>query len=177
MCEDDKNFESFEEQVRAIADELGRTVERTMGQVDLDEIAQSFGVNPDRAMEWLQGAGGWLRAHAEDLGEEVASRGAGARTGRKPTDAAEDPLSSAGPHPLDLPTEEQGLALAALYSGRWTIEPGSDALAAQGDGPGPNDALGLVRELRVRDWIGADGSVTLVGHHALGRWLAAATPR
>jgi len=189
MCADDNNFESFEETVRAIAEELGRTVEQAVGRVDLDDVAQRFGVDPDRAREWVQGAGFWLRTQAEDLGEEVASRGAGsgsgaapgdataAKTGAAATGAGDDPLSSAAPHPLDLPTEEQGLALAALDSGRWTIEPGSDALAAQGDGPGPNDALGLVRELRVRDWIGADGSVSLVGHNALSRWLAAATPR
>jgi hypothetical protein len=28
-----------------------------------------------------------------------------------------------------------------------------------------------VRELRVRDWIDADGTVTLTGQHALRRWL------
>ncbi len=80
-------------------------------------------------------------------------------------------------HPLDLPTEEQALALAALDSGRWTVEPGSDSLTAKGDGPGPSDALGIVRELRVRDWIGPDGELTQVGHHALSRWLSAANRR
>ncbi|MGP0047489.1 MAG: hypothetical protein ACLPZR_01390, partial [Solirubrobacteraceae bacterium] len=77
----------------------------------------------------------------------------------------------------DLPTEEQGLALAALASGRWTVEPGTGALAAKGDGPAPTDALGIVRELRVRDWIAADGEITIVGRHALSRWLDATTPR
>jgi hypothetical protein len=76
-----------------------------------------------------------------------------------------------------MPTEEQGLALAALDSGRWTVEPGSHALAAVGDGRGPSDALGLVRELRSRDWISADGAVTVVGHHALRRWVEAAASR
>jgi hypothetical protein len=90
--------------------------------------------------------------------------------------ASNDPLRSAAPHPLDLPTDEQGLALAALESGRWMVEPGTDALAARGDGPGPSDALGIVRELRVRDWLGADGEITLVGRGALSRWLEAATP-
>jgi hypothetical protein len=69
------------------------------------------------------------------------------------------------------------LALAALDSGRWTVEPGSNALAAHGEGRGPTDALGLVRELHARDWIAADGEVTLVGRHALSRWLDASTPR
>jgi hypothetical protein len=44
-------------------------------------------------------------------------------------------------------------------------------LTAHGEGPGPSDALGLVRELRVRDWIDANGDVTLVGGAALARWL------
>ena len=78
---------------------------------------------------------------------------------------------------MDLPTEEQGLALAALASGRWTVEPGSNTLVADGGGPGPRDALGLVGELRARDWIAADGGVTLVGSHALSRWLDASGPR
>src|SRR5438094_620320 len=68
-------------------------------------------------------------------------------------------------------------ALAALDSRRWTVEPGSDSLTAKGDGPGPSDALGIVRELRVRDWIGPDGELTQVGHHALSRWLSAADRR
>ena len=79
----------------------------------------------------------------------------------------DDPLRGAGPDPLDIPTDEQGRALAALDSGRWTVEPGTSALSSHGDGPAPSDALGLVRELRVRDWIDADGEVTLVGRHAL----------
>jgi hypothetical protein len=73
-----------------------------------------------------------------------------------------------------VPTEEQGLALAALDSGRWIVEPGADALAGKGEGPGPSDALGIVRELRVRDWITTDGKLTLAGRHALSRWLDAA---
>ena len=84
------------------------------------------------------------------------------------------PLGDAGPHPLDPPTAEQRAALAALDSGRWAIEPGTSALAVHGDGPGPRDALGLVRELRVRDWIDGDGRLTLAGRHALSRWLDAA---
>ena len=70
-----------------------------------------------------------------------------------------------------MPTDDQGRALAALDSGRWTVEPGTSALSSSGDGPGPSDALGLVLELRVRDWIDADGEVTLAGHAALQRWL------
>jgi hypothetical protein len=193
MSSDDGNNESFEEQVRAMAEELGRTVERAVNQVDLDRIAGAFGIDSERAREWAEGAGGWLRAQAENLGDEVASRHAPTepRSSGDPTDprasaadapaeahraapAGDDPLRSAAPHPLDVPTEEQGRALAALDSGRWTVEPGSHALTGHGDGPSPDDVLGLVRELRVRDWISADGEVTVVGRHALHRWLEVA---
>jgi len=56
------------------------------------------------------------------------------------------------------------------------VEPGSNTLAAHGDGPAPSDALGLVRELHARDWITAEGEVTLVGRHALSRWLDTTGP-
>jgi hypothetical protein len=173
MFEDDAGDESLEETVRSIARELGSSVERAMDRVDVEEFADAMGVDRDAARDWVENAGGWLRAHAEGLGEEVALRIGGTR---RPA-AREDPLRSAAPHPLDLPSDEQALALAALDSGRWTVEPGTDALAAKGDGPGPSDALGVVRELHVRDWITARGEITLVGHHALSLWLEAAAPR
>jgi hypothetical protein len=172
MFGDDGSRDSFEEMIRAIAREVSRSVE-DMTKIDLDDIAGSVGVDAERARQWLDGASQWLRSQSPTPPEDSASP---APEPPKPITNA-DPLSSAGPHPLDLPTDEQGLALAALESNRWTVEPGSHALASRGGGPGPNDALGLVRELRVRDWIAADGEVTVVGRHALGRWLAAADPR
>jgi hypothetical protein len=173
MCADDESQDSFDEIVRSIAREVSRSVEERMAQVDVEEIAGVIGVDPALARRWVDGAGQWLREQAENLGDEMAFGSAGAAGQR----VDEDPLRRAGPHPLDLPTDDQGLALAALDSGRWTVEPGSNALAAHGDGPGPNDALGLVRELRTRDWIAADGEITLAGRHALSRWLDAADPR
>jgi hypothetical protein len=172
MFGDDGSRESFEEMMRAIAREISRSVE-DMGQIDIDDLAGSVGVDAERARQWLDGAGQWLRSQTGRPQDDTAAQ---TPEPRKPI-TNQDPLSSAGPHPLDLPTDEQGLALAALESNRWTVEPGSHALASHGDGPGPNDALGLVRELCVRDWIAADGEVTVVGRHALGRWLAASDPR
>ena len=134
-----------------MARELGRSVER----IDIDELADSFGVDGDRARDWLTMAGGWLRSQPKES-EAIVKH----------------PLERVGPHPLDLPTEDQGLALAALESGRWTVEPGTRALMARGDGPGPSDALGLARELHVRDWLSAEGEITQTGRHALARWLA-----
>jgi hypothetical protein len=172
VFEDDADGESFEDTIRSIARELGLSVERAVDNLDVEEFATAIGVDPDVARQWVEDAGSWVRAHAESLGADVA-RVAGSR---RPA-AGEDPLRGAAPHPLDLPTDEQGLALAALDSGRWTVEPGTDALAAKSEGPGPGDALGLVRELRVRDWITGDGEITLVGRHALARWLDAGDSR
>jgi hypothetical protein len=183
MWNEDRDPGSFEEMVREIAREVSESVERTVSQVDVDGIANTIGVDPDRAREWLDTAAGMLRAQAERLGDDVASRSASGWTSReRPAPAADhatadDPLRSAAPHPLDLPTDEQGVALAALDSGRWVVEPGSRRLSGQGDGPAPNDTLGLVRELHARDWITADGEVTLVGRHALSRWLDAQAVR
>jgi hypothetical protein len=183
MFEDDRDPGSFEEIVRDIAREVSESVERTVSQVDVDGIANTIGVDPDRAREWLDTAAGMLRSQAERLGDEMASRSTGGWASReRPAPeadhaTADDPLRNAAPHPLDVPTEEQGLALAALDSGRWVVEPGSRTLAGHGDGPAPNDALGLVRELHARDWITADGEVTLVGRHALSRWLDAQAVR
>jgi len=171
MSTDGPNGERLEETLRSIADELGRYIERSLENVDLDELAEATGVDPAAARRWLESAGSWLCAHTEKLGEELARRVAESRRGVYQGDL----LGGAAPHPLDLPTEEQGLALAALDSRRWGVEPGSDMLAAKGDSPDPTDSLGIVRELRGRDWIGRDGELTLVGRHALSRWLEAAS--
>lgn len=188
MSPDDQNGEGFDDMLRSIARELGESVERAIEGVDLDDLASTFGVDPAAAREWIDQAGGWFRAHAESLGDDLPIRPGGRQRApgeqgsdrapgeRARTPASQDPLFSAGPHPLDLPTDEQGIALAALESGRWMVEPGTDALAARGDGPGPSDALGIVRELRVRDWLSGDGEITLVGRRALSRWLDAAIP-
>jgi hypothetical protein len=133
----------------------------------------------------MESAASWLGAQLEHLGEEFASRTAGPASesesgsgtaGSGPESAsrtadAEDPLRGAAPHPLDIPTAEQGRALAALESGRWFVEPASNRLESRGEGPAPSDTLGLVRELRARDWIAAEGELTLAGRHALTRWL------
>ena len=168
MSEDDANDESFEETVRSIVREVTRSIER-VAHADFDEVAEAVGVDLVRVREFAEGAVGWLRAHAEGLGED------GTFWGGAPRAAAvdDDPPASAGPHPLDLPTAEQGVALAAIDSGRWTVEPGSGALAADGEETESAKGPGLVDELRARDWITADGEITPAGRHALSRWLHA----
>jgi hypothetical protein len=180
MSQDNWNGDSWEETLRSMAREAGRSIERLIERVDVDEFADAMGVDADAARQWAESAGDWLRTHADSVGDEVVQRVSGAgRTapGAGRTVPVEDPLISAAPHPLDLPTGEQGLALAALASGRWAVEPGTDALEARGGGPAPKDAHGVVREMRVRDWITADGEITAVGRHALSRWLDLATRR
>lgn len=173
MSDDDSGYGSFDELMRAIAREVSKTMQERADQLDLDGVAETFGVDPNVARQWLDGASQWFRSQVDQTAGEPRFE-----SSTPPhRHVSSDPLTSAGPHPLDLPTNEQGVALAALGSDRWTVEPGTEALAASGPGPGPSDALGLVRELRARDWIDADGEITLVGRHALGRWLQAADPR
>jgi hypothetical protein len=162
MADDERDPKSFEETVREIADEVRRSFERA-ASADPEEMARAAGVDPDRVREWVDLAGEWLRSQLD-----------GGRTPPSRPAASEDVFRDAEPHPLDLPTAQQGTALAALESGRWTLEPGTSTLSVRGGGPGPRDALGLVRELRERDWIDAEGAVTVVGRHALERWLASA---
>jgi hypothetical protein len=190
MCADHSDHDSFEETVREIAEQIGESVERAMEQIDLDQIAGTMGFDPDRAREWFDTAGSWLRSQVERVGDDVADSASRAESAAhadsadprgeptpEPSPIADDPFPSAAPHPLDLATDEQGTALAALDSGRWEVETGSNRLVAHGDGPPPSNALGLVRELRARDWITAEGEVTLAGRRALSRWLDASNSR
>jgi hypothetical protein len=180
MTDDDPYRNSFEDVARALAEEVNRAVER-LSEIDVDEIVRTASAEAERARRWVDEFGQWLREQSDVVGgaafaaAEAWERGPAAAS-RPASDrpAGEDPLRNAGPHPLDVPTAEQGLALAALDSGRWRIEPGTSAIAVTGDGPGPSDALGLVRELRVRDWLSAEGELTLAGRNALKRWLEVA---
>ena len=168
--EDDPTPESFEETVRSIVRELSRSIER-VAHTDFDEVAEAVGVDLDRVKEFAQGAVEWLRAHAEGLGEDGPLWGGAPRGAAAAPD--DDPPANAGPHPLDLPTAEQGVALAAMDSGRWTVEPGTGALATDGEEGESADGPGQVDELRARDWITAEGEITPAGRHALRRWLDA----
>src|SRR4051794_14315016 len=160
MSDEDDVPKSFEEALRAIADEVSRGLQNFKAD-DLEDVARSYGVDAERAKRFFDSAGEWLRAQAENLGGTPFPA-------TTPETRWEDPLR---PDPLDMPADDQGRALAALDSGRWSVEPGTSMLTAHGDGPGPSDALGLVRALRVRDWIDGDGEVTLAGRAALRRWL------
>ena len=162
MSDEDKP-KSFEETLRAIADEVTRGIERVQ-RGELEDIAREYGVDADRAKRFMDDAGDWLRAQADGFNHADAGAAALAAASRaRPTRRGRRSRPAPARTRWTCPTEDQGRALAALDSGRWTVEPGTSALSSSGDGPGPSDALGLVRELRVRDWIDADGEVTLDG--------------
>ncbi len=165
MSEDGDANESFQDRVKWIARELSRSVEH-LAQLDVDEIARTIGVDAERARSAADSVGRWLGAHGEAVGSETFF---GEGESRPPASGGAD-RRGVGPQPLDLPSESQGLALSALDSGRWTVEPGSNLLLTHGEGPAPGDGLGLVGELRARDWIDSGGEVTLLGRRALSRW-------
>src|ERR1044072_6086960 len=150
MSDHEPDGRSFEDVARALADEVNRAVER-LSAIDLDDIARVANDEAERARRWI-----------EDLARSLTPNGDVARS------PGQEPVHHAAPHPLAMPTTEQGVALAALESGRWRIESGTFSVH---DGPGPSDPLGLLRELRVSDWVTADGELTLTGRKALARWL------
>jgi hypothetical protein len=148
--DDEPDGRSFEDVARALAGELHQAVER-LSTIDLDDVARAANEEAERARRWI-----------EDLARSLAQTGDAARSPEDP------PVHDAGPHPRAMPTAEQGVALAALESGRWRIESGTFSVH---DGPGPSEPLALLRELRVSDWVTADGELTLTGRKALARWL------
>jgi hypothetical protein len=157
----DEDPESFEDKLRAFAREFGESVERAAQRLDLDAIAEQIALGGERVRELAESAGKWVDqlqdpSAATDVGEEQPPRRLG------------------GPHPLDVPTEDQALALSALASGRWRVAPGTNELIAEGDGPAADSSDETVGELRARDWIAASGEVTPLGHEALKRWSDAA---
>jgi hypothetical protein len=158
--------ESLEAKLRAIAEEIGGSIERAAESLDLNEVAERLGMSGERAKELADLAGQWLTNQIQaPFANSQDQSGAGSRSSRPD-----------GPHPLDMPSEDQGLALSALDSGRWKVDPGTEELVQIHDGPGPSQPIGLVGELRARDWIAPHGEVTLVGRDALKRWLTRADP-
>jgi hypothetical protein len=165
-----RDDESFEKKVRAIATELSRSVERAVKSIDLDEIARQIEMGGERLRDLADSTGRWISDRLSDPEAHHAARGRDVEA-----DTAARTLPVAGPHPLDIPSDEQGRALSALDSGRWKVEPGTDVLVAEGDEASPTDPGGLVGELRARDWIAANGEVTFVGREALKRWSEGST--
>jgi hypothetical protein len=181
--------DSFEERLRALAEDFGRSMQRA-SEGDLDELAERFGVDVERVRGFAEAAGQWLQEHlagADAFFDQGRDEPGDDEPGdderpRHPDPSAEitreaEPgpqRTGSGPHPLDMPTDEQGVALSALDSGRWDVGAGSNQLTGSGEGQSPAEASDLVGELRARDWITADGTLTLVGRRALARWVGSA---
>jgi hypothetical protein len=176
------DHDSFEDRLRAMADEISKSVQR-ISELDMQELSERYGVDADRARAFADAAGRWLTdrlsagdplfGHVQHRDEDSPVRARNADLDldlEGPSEAGSSrPGSGPGPHPLDLATDQQGVALSALDSGRWTVRPGSNQLTGTGTGVAPTSS-DVVGELRARDWIMADGTLTLVGRHALGRW-------
>jgi hypothetical protein len=160
--------DSFEDRVKAIAEQISKSLTR-----DVDEVAERLGVDPDRAREAAGNLERWLSDRFSDQESHIGDQPNVPAAAHR---AAATTTFGAGPHPLDLPTQEQGIALSALDSGRFTVHPGSSELA--GTGADPDLRVGkrtdLVNELRARDWITPDGTLTMVGRQALLRWCRTA---
>jgi len=138
------DHESFEDWLRAIADEISRSVQR-MSEFDVEDLSHRYGVDADRARAFADAAGRWLNdrfsasdpqfGHIEHPDDDSAARPPGADLdleGRPEAKQTQPP--GPGPHPLDLATDQQGISLSALDSGRWTVRPGSNQLAGTGTG-------------------------------------------
>ena len=164
MSDDD----SFEDRLKAFADQIAKSLTS-----DIDEVAQRLGVDPDRARDVASTLERWLSDRFSDQERGVGDQ---PNVPAPPQRTAPTPTFGAGPHPLDLPTPEQGIALSALDSGRLSVRPGSSELAATGADPDLHvgERTDLVNELRARDWITPDGSLTMVGRQALLRWCRTA---
>jgi hypothetical protein len=157
------------EKLRAFAREVGQSLERVAGRLDLDGIADRIGTGGERIKDLAAFTGQWLNDQSvkRDARTSAEQPAPGTIAGR---------LERPGPHPLDVPTEEQALVLSALGSGRWKVEPGTDELISGGEGPSPGEFVSVVSELRARDWIAAGGEVTLLGRAALERWEESSRP-
>src|ERR1700748_2095593 len=115
------DHDSFEDRLRAIADKISRSVQR-ISDLDMDELSQRYGVDADRARAFADAAGQWLNdrfsggdplfGQTKRSAADSADRPFGVDVDLDATSdtGREQPVSGAGPHPLDLPTEQQGIA-------------------------------------------------------------------
>ena len=68
--DDEDKPKSFEDALREIADEVQRGIQRFQSG-DFEDVARTYGVDADRAKRFVDGAGEWLRAQAENLGRHA----------------------------------------------------------------------------------------------------------
>ena len=63
MSDDEPDRSNFEEVARALADEVTRALER-ISEIDVDEIARAASTEAERARQWMDDLGRWLREQA-----------------------------------------------------------------------------------------------------------------
>src|SRR4051812_2761013 len=107
MSEDDPNRGgNFEDVAKALAEEVPRAFER-ISDIDVDELARTASSEAERARQWIDDLGRWLREQAAGAASGAfpgAAWDEPAASGPAPSAApADDPLTHAGPHPLDIP--------------------------------------------------------------------------
>jgi hypothetical protein len=160
--------DSFEDRLKAFAEQIAKSLTS-----DIDEVAQRLGVDPDRARDVASTLERWLGDRFSDQEPHIVDQ---SDVPAPPRRTAPTTTFGAGPHPLDLPTPEQGIALSALDSGRFTVRAGSSELAATGADADLHvgERTDLVNDLRARDWVTPDGTLTMVGRQALLRWCRTA---
>ncbi|MGC9222189.1 MAG: hypothetical protein ACP5H2_12770, partial [Solirubrobacteraceae bacterium] len=96
--------DSFEGRIRAIAEQIAKSLAG-----DVDEFAERLGVDPDRARAAASNLERWLSDRLSGQESGTSDDQHVSDTARRTTPAT---TSGSGPHPLDLPTPEQGLALS-----------------------------------------------------------------
>src|SRR5215212_6925428 len=63
LMSDEQPKNPFEEALRAMARDLQRSIDQ-VSETDWEGLARANGLDPDRARQWLDQAGGWLRGQA-----------------------------------------------------------------------------------------------------------------
>ena len=113
------DHDSFEDRLRAIADEISRSVQR-ISELDLEELSHRYGVDADRARDFADAASQWLNdhlsagdplfGHVRNPDDDSAGPPRSADLDLKgPPEAGQtQPGRGPGPYPLDLPTDQQG---------------------------------------------------------------------
>src|ERR1700749_4835205 len=111
------DHDSFEERLRAIADEISKSMQR-ISEVDMEDLSQRYGVDAERARAFADAAGRWLNDHlstGDPLFGDVQRRDDDRAA--RPVSADPDPSGPAetgraqagsgpGPDPRDLPTDQ-----------------------------------------------------------------------
>ena len=169
MSDPDPERSSFEEVARALADEVSRAVER-LSALDLDELARAASAEGERARQWIDELGRWLREQGEGFaGFAARLRIARARApGRRGSTATRRAASARSPH------RRPGAGAGGTRLGPLEGRAGNQRAGRPRRGPRPQRRARARPRIRVRDWMTADGQITLAGRDALTRWLEAA---